>query len=88
MTKTFLDEHFLLRTTTAQTLYHEYTKPIPIIDYHNHLPPDQIAEDKQFENLTQVWLAGDHYKWRAMRTNGVNERFITGNASDWEKFAE
>ncbi|MBC6700197.1 glucuronate isomerase [Hymenobacter sp. BT190] len=86
MSKSFLDENFLLRTATAQALYYDYAQALPIIDYHNHLPPDQIAKNCQFENLTQVWLAGDHYKWRAMRTNGVKERFITGDASDWEKF--
>ena len=84
--KPFLSADFLLQTATARTLYHEYAQPMPIIDYHNHLPPAQIAEDKQFENLTQVWLSGDHYKWRAMRANGVPERYITGDASDWEKF--
>ncbi|HET7898385.1 MAG TPA: glucuronate isomerase, partial [Flavisolibacter sp.] len=84
--KQFLDENFLLNTKTAQQLYHEYAKEMPIIDYHCHLPPDQIAQDKQFENLTQVWLYGDHYKWRAMRTNGVNERYCTGDAPDFEKF--
>lgn len=84
--KTFLTEEFLLRTETAKQLYHDYAKAMPIIDYHCHLPPDQIAEDKQFDNLTQIWLYGDHYKWRAMRTNGVDERYCTGNASDWEKF--
>jgi glucuronate isomerase len=84
--KKFVDEHFLLQTPTAQKLYHEFAKQMPIIDYHCHLPPDQIANDTQFENLTQVWLYGDHYKWRAMRTNGVNEEFITGNKSDYEKF--
>jgi glucuronate isomerase len=84
--KQFLDENFLLTNTTAQRLYHEYAKDMPIIDYHNHLPPNEMAEDKQFGNLTQVWLNGDHYKWRAMRTNGVDEKFITGNASDLEKF--
>ena len=84
--KKFVDEHFLLQTPTAQKLYHEFAKSMPIIDYHCHLPPDQIANDTQFENLTQVWLYGDHYKWRAMRTNGVNEEFITGNKSDFEKF--
>ncbi|AXY75646.1 glucuronate isomerase [Paraflavitalea soli] len=84
--KNFLDEHFLLHTKTAQKLYHDYAKNMPIIDYHCHLPQQQIAEDKQFENLTQIWLYGDHYKWRAMRTNGADERYITGNASDWEKF--
>ena len=86
--KKFLDEHFLLQNKTAQHLYHEFAKEMPIIDYHNHLPPDQVANDINFENLTQVWLYGDHYKWRAMRANGVNEQFITGNASDWEKFQQ
>jgi glucuronate isomerase len=84
--KTFLDENFLLNNQTAQDLYHQFAKDMPIIDYHCHLPPDQIAEDKNFENLTQVWLYGDHYKWRAMRANGVSEDYITGNKSDWEKF--
>lgn len=84
--KQFLDENFLLKTATAQRLYHEYAKDMPIIDYHCHLPPQQIAEDTQFENLAQVWLYGDHYKWRAMRTNGVHESFCTGNKTDWEKF--
>jgi glucuronate isomerase len=84
--KDFLDENFLLQTKTAQTLYHEFAKQMPVIDYHNHLMPDQIAEDKNFENITQVWLYGDHYKWRAMRANGVDEYYITGAASDWEKF--
>jgi len=84
--KPFLNDDFLLQTATASTLYHEYAKQMPIIDYHNHLLPDQIAENKQFENITQIWLYGDHYKWRAMRANGVPERYITGDASDWEKF--
>ncbi|WP_046246191.1 glucuronate isomerase [Hymenobacter terrenus] len=84
--KPFLSDDFLLQTATASTLYHRFAKPMPIIDYHNHLLPDQIAEDKQFENITQLWLSGDHYKWRAMRANGVPERYITGDASDWEKF--
>lgn len=84
--KDFLDENFLLQTKTAQTLYHEFAKEMPIIDYHNHLMPDQIAEDKNFDNITQVWLYGDHYKWRAMRANGIDEHYITGKASDWEKF--
>ncbi|TDB65983.1 glucuronate isomerase [Arundinibacter roseus] len=86
--KTFITEDFLLRTETARQLYHDYAKQMPIIDYHCHLPPDQIAEDRQFENLTQIWLYGDHYKWRAMRTNGVAERYCTGDASDWEKFEQ
>ena len=84
--KKFLDENFLLQNKTAQQLYNEFAKLVPIIDYHNHLPPDQIANDINFENLTQIWLYGDHYKWRAMRTNGVNEKFCTGTASDYEKF--
>lgn len=86
MAKQFLDENFLLETSTAQTLYYDYAAPLPIIDYHCHLPPNQIASNKQFENLTQVWLYGDHYKWRAMRTNGVNESYCTGNKPDFEKF--
>lgn len=84
--KKFLDENFLLTNRTAEKLYHGYAKDMPIIDYHCHLPPDQIANDHQFENLTQVWLYGDHYKWRAMRTNGVAESYCTGNRSDLEKF--
>ncbi|QMW04321.1 glucuronate isomerase [Spirosoma foliorum] len=86
MKKPFLNENFLLQTETAQQLYHEFAKPMPIIDYHCHLPPDQIAENKQFENLTQIWLYGDHYKWRAMRSNGVNESYCTGNQPDFAKF--
>jgi glucuronate isomerase len=82
----FIDENFLLRNRTAQQLYHEFAKPQPIIDYHNHLPPIEIAEDKKFNNLSQAWLYGDHYKWRAMRTCGVNEAFITGGQSDKDKF--
>ena len=84
--KKFLDENFLLITKTAQRLYHDYAKEMPIIDYHCHLSPQQIAEDVQFENLTQPWLYGDHYKWRAMRTNGIPEDYCTGGKSDWEKF--
>ncbi|EOZ98653.1 Uronate isomerase [Indibacter alkaliphilus LW1] len=82
----FISEHFLLENEFSKRLYHEYAFPCPIIDYHNHLPPDAIAENKVFENLSQIWLAGDHYKWRAMRTLGVDESFITGNAPDQEKF--
>src|SRR5438067_2334586 len=84
--KKFLDENFLLKTKTAQRLYHDYAREMPIIDYHCHLSPKQIAEDIQFENLTQAWLYGDHYKWRAMRTNGIPEAYCTGSKSDWEKF--
>ena len=86
--KAFLDENFLLQSKTAQVLYHTYAKHQPIIDYHCHLPQAQIASDHQFANLTQIWLNGDHYKWRAMRTNGVNESYITGNKSDYEKFEQ
>jgi glucuronate isomerase len=84
--KAFLNEDFLLETKTAQRLYHGYAAAMPIIDYHCHLPPDQIAGDVNFENLTQIWLYGDHYKWRAMRANGIKEEYITGKRSDWEKF--
>ncbi|MBC7687395.1 MAG: glucuronate isomerase [Aquabacterium sp.] len=86
--KKFLDDNFLLHSETAQQLYHGFAREMPIIDYHNHLPPEQIANDINFENLTQVWLYGDHYKWRAMRTNGVNEKYCTGNATDYEKFEQ
>lgn len=84
--KNFLDQDFLLENKTAQRLYHEYAAPMPVIDYHNHLSPEQIAKDINFENLTQAWLYGDHYKWRAMRTNGINEKYCTGNAPDKVKF--
>ncbi|MCB0639695.1 MAG: glucuronate isomerase [Lewinella sp.] len=84
--KPFLDDNFLLENQTAEILYHEYASRQPIIDYHNHLPPVEIAGDKQFTNLTSVWLNGDHYKWRAMRTLGVPEHFITGEADDYAKF--
>jgi len=86
MKKPFLNDDFLLQTDTARQLYHEFAKPMPIIDYHCHLPPDQIAQDRRFDNLTQIWLYGDHYKWRAMRTNGVDESYCTGNQSDFAKF--
>jgi glucuronate isomerase len=86
MGKLFMGEDFLLQTKTAQLLYEEYAKQMPIIDYHCHLSPQQIAEDIKFENLTQAWLYGDHYKWRAMRTSGVDESYCTGNKSDYEKF--
>jgi len=82
----FLTDDFLLHNPTAQILYHEYAKEMPIFDYHCHLSPADVAQNTQFRNLTHIWLAGDHYKWRAMRTNGVAERYITGDASDWEKF--
>ena len=81
-----MDENFLLKTETAQKLYHEHAAKMPIFDYHCHINPKDIAEDRRFKTVTEVWLYGDHYKWRAMRTNGVDERFCTGDASDWEKF--
>jgi glucuronate isomerase len=84
--KNFIHENFILQPKTAQQLYHEHAKQMPIIDYHSHLIPQQVAENRQFNNITQPWLYGDHYKWRAMRTIGINEHFITGKASDWEKF--
>lgn len=84
--KSFLDDDFLLHNDTARELYHGYASGMPIIDYHNHLSPKDIAENRVFSNLTQIWLEGDHYKWRAMRTNGIAEFFITGTAGDWEKF--
>jgi glucuronate isomerase len=86
--KKFLDENFLLSNKTAQHLYHAYAKDMPIIDYHCHLSPQQIADDYQFQSLSEVWLYGDHYKWRAMRTNGVDESYCTGNKSDKEKFEQ
>ena len=82
----FITENFLLFSRAAVRLYHEYAREMPIIDYHCHLPPREIAEDRRFENLTRIWLTGDHYKWRAMRAAGVAERYCTGDASDWEKF--
>ena len=84
--KKFLDKDFILETDTAKKLYHEFAADLPIIDYHCHISPQEIAEDKQFENMTQIWLNGDHYKWRALRANGITENKITGDASDWEKF--
>jgi len=84
--KPFLDKNFLLETETAKKLYHDFAATMPIIDYHCHLPVEQIANDINFENITQIWLYGDHYKWRAMRTNGVDESYCTGDKSDFEKF--
>ena len=84
--KAFMDKDFLLETETAQKLYHEYAVNMPILDYHCHINPQEIAEDRKFENITQVWLGADHYKWRQMRSNGVEEKYITGDASDREKF--
>ncbi len=84
--KPFLSDNFLLQTESAQRLYHEYASPMPIFDYHCHLPVEEISVDKKFANLTAIWLNGDHYKWRAMRANGVDEHYITGSASDKDKF--
>ncbi|MCU0404637.1 MAG: glucuronate isomerase [Chitinophagaceae bacterium] len=84
--KPFLNEDFLLTNRTSQRLFHEYAAGMPVIDYHCHLPPQQMAGDKIFENITQAWLYGDHYKWRAMRTQGIEESYCTGDKSDWEKF--
>ncbi|MGL1886169.1 MAG: glucuronate isomerase [Reichenbachiella sp.] len=84
--KEFLNNNFLLSNKVAEELYHDYAKDMPIIDYHNHLSPQLIADNHQFGSITEAWLYGDHYKWRAMRANGVNERYITGGASDEEKF--
>jgi len=84
--KKFMDENFLLQTKTAQKLYHEHAAKMPVFDYHCHINPKDIAEDRQFNSITEIWLAGDHYKWRGMRTNGVDEKYCTGDASEWEKF--
>ena len=85
--KQFLDDNFVLQNETAEYLYHQHAKHLPIIDYHCHLDPKLVAEDYQFDNLGEIWLGGDHYKWRAMRTNGVDERYCTGkDTTDWEKF--
>ncbi len=83
----FIHDDFLLESPQAKTLYHEYAAPQPVIDYHCHLPPAEIAGDKTWPDISAIWLGGDHYKWRALRTNGVDERFITGDASPWEKFS-
>lgn len=84
--KQFMDANFLLDTETARHLYHDYAASMPIIDYHCHLVPKMVAENYKFDTITELWLGGDHYKWRAMRANGIDEKYITGNASDWEKF--
>ena len=81
-----MDKDFLLQTDVAKELYHNHAAKMPIFDYHCHINPQEIAEDKEYDNITQIWLYGDHYKWRGMRTNGVDEKYCTGNASDWEKF--
>jgi len=84
--KSFIHNDFMLESAAAQQLYHDYAAHMPILDYHCHLPPSEIAENRSYENMTELWLAGDHYKWRAMRANGVDEAFCTGDAPDWEKF--
>lgn len=84
--KAFMDENFLLSTETAQRLFHSYAETMPVLDYHCHISPEEIATDRRFENITQVWLGGDHYKWRFMRSCGVDEAYITGNAPDRDKF--
>lgn len=84
--KPFMDKDFLLNTDMAKTLYHDFAEEMPIVDYHCHINPQEIYEDRKFDTITQVWLGGDHYKWRQMRSNGVDEKFITGDASDREKF--
>ena len=85
--KNFLDDNFVLENSTAELLYHQFAKDLPIIDYHCHLDPKMIAQDYQFDNLGEIWLAGDHYKWRALRANGIDEQYITGkHTSDWDKF--
>ncbi len=86
MTRPFINDDFVLQTKAARRLYHDYAEQMPIYDYHCHLPAKLIADDHNFENITQAWLYGDHYKWRAMRTNGVDEKYCTGAATDWEKF--
>ena len=86
--KEFLDDNFILQNKTAEKLFHGHAKNMPIIDYHCHLNPKDIAENRQFDNLTRIWLEGDHYKWRAMRANGIDEEFITGKASDFDKFVK
>ncbi|MEM9986532.1 MAG: glucuronate isomerase, partial [Bacteroidota bacterium] len=88
MGTSFLDENFLLRSEFAKKLYHDHVADLPIIDYHCHLPPQDLAENTQFESLYDIWLAGDHYKWRAMRAHGVAEHYCTGEASPWEKFQQ
>ena len=82
----FMDKDFLLQTETAKKLYHEYAAQVPVIDYHCHINPKEIAEDKHFRSITELWLGGDHYKWRQMRSNGIEEKYITGDADDREKF--
>lgn len=84
--KSLINENFLLESNTAQDLYYEYAKDLPIVDYHCHIEAGEIAEDKNFDNISELWLKGDHYKWRLMRASGIDEKYITGDASDKEKF--
>ena len=84
----FMDKDFLLESETAKKLFHDYAENTPILDYHCHINPKEIAEDRRFDNITQVWLGGDHYKWRLMRAFGIEEKYITGDASDYEKFCK
>lgn len=84
--KSFIHDDFLLTNETAKELYHNAAETMPIIDFHNHLSPKEIYEDQCYENLTQVWLGGDHYKWRGMRANGVPEKLVTGDGDPYEKF--
>ena len=86
MTDKFMNEDFLLTTQLARKLYHQHAANMPIYDYHNHLSPKDMASHRRFNNLYELWLEGDHYKWRAMRSNGVDEYYITGKASPKEKF--
>ena len=82
--KNFMDKDFLLSNEISKKLYHDFSSNMPIIDYHCHINPQEIAEDKKFENITQVWLGGDHYKWRLLRANGIPEKLITGDGEDYE----
>ena len=86
--KAFMDKDFLLNTDTAKRLYTSYAdmSKIPVVDYHCHINPKEIYEERQYDNIAQVWLGGDHYKWRQMRTNGIEEKYINGDADDFEKF--
>lgn len=84
--KAFLDKDFLLSSDMAKTLYHDFAANMPILDYHCHINPQEIYEDRKFDTITQVWLGGDHYKWRQMRSNGIDEKYVTGDSTDWEKF--
>ncbi|MCJ8343470.1 MAG: glucuronate isomerase, partial [Cetobacterium sp.] len=84
--KEFMNKDFLLKNDVSKRLYFEYSEKMPIFDYHCHLNPKEIAENKNYKNLAEIWLYGDHYKWRAMRSNGIDEKYITGDGSDYEKF--